>query len=72
MNRVMQTAFVGPFSIDECSLHKLVENSSEVDVMTCSFKLLFIFLTSFCVPVPCLSKSTNNLGDQKGQTLRQC
>lgn len=46
----MQTAFVGPFSINECSLHELVENSSEVDLMTCSFKLLFIFLTSFLCP----------------------
>lgn len=68
----MQAAFLGPFSINECSLHELVENSSELDFMTCSFKLLFISLTSFCVPIPCLSKSTDNPGDQKGQTLREC
>lgn len=72
LNRVMQTAFLSPFSIDECSLHELVENSSEFDLMTCSFKLLFILLTSFCAPIPSLSKFTNNPGDQKGQALRQC
>lgn len=63
----MQTAFVGPVPIDECSLHELAENSSEVGLMTCSFKLLFIFLTSFCVPIPCLSKSANNAAIRKAR-----
>lgn len=37
-------------SIDEYSLHQLVENSSEAEPMTCSFKVLFIFLSSILFP----------------------
>lgn len=50
LNRVIQAPFLGPLSIDEHSLHQLAENSSEVEPMTCSFKVLFIFLTSILCP----------------------
>jgi len=50
LNRVIQAPFFGPLSIDKHSLHELIENGSEVELMTCSFKLLFIFLTSTLCP----------------------
>lgn len=50
LNRLVQAPFFCPLSIDEHRSQELVENSSEVELMTCSFKLLFIFQTSMLCP----------------------
>lgn len=50
LNRLIPIPFFGPLSIDEHSLRELIENSSEVELMICSFKLLFIFFTSMQCP----------------------
>lgn len=47
--RVIQAPF-GPVSMDEHGLHELIGNRSEVELMTCSFKVLFISLSPLLCP----------------------